>query len=118
MHLFHKTNIDFLRWRWHAIVLSWVIIIAGVADISLNGIRKGLEFAGGTAVVAEFTTTPSIDAVREALNKNYPGGGEDAVVQNYSDPAKHQVMVRVPQVGAEAGQQLSVAAKNVETALQ
>ena len=118
MHLFHKTNIDFLRWRWHAIVLSWVIIIAGVADIATHGIKKGIEFAGGTAVIAEFQTTPSIDAVREALNKNYPGGGQDAVVQNYGDPASHQVMVRVPQVGAESGAQLSTTAKNVEDALR
>src|SRR6476646_966754 len=101
MHLFHKTNIDFLRWRWHAIVLSWVIIIAGVADISINGIRKGLEFQGGTAVIAEFQSTPSVDAVRNALDKNYPGGGGDAIVQNDGDPARHQVMVRVPQVGGE-----------------
>ena len=30
MHIFKHTNYDFLRWRWHAIALSWVIIIAGV----------------------------------------------------------------------------------------
>jgi preprotein translocase subunit SecF len=118
MHFFHKTNINFLRWRWHAVILSWVIIIAGVADISINGIRKGIEFAGGTAVVAQFETTPSVDSVRQALNKNYPGGGEDAIVQNYGDASKHQLMVRVPQVGAQSGGQLSVVAGRVEAALR
>jgi preprotein translocase subunit SecF len=118
MHLFHKTNINFMRWRWHAVIVSWVVILAGVAVIATKGIPKGLEFAGGTAVIAEFDQTPSIDSVRKALNNNYPGGGRDAIVQNYGDPTKHQVMVRVPQVGAESGGQLSVIAKRVEDALR
>jgi len=117
MHLFHKTNIDFLRWRWHAIVLSWVIIIAGVADISLHGIRKGLEFQGGTEVIAQFQSMTSIDSVRDALDKNYPGGGGDAIVQIYGDPALHRVMVRVPQVGGESGDALSQTRAAVEKAL-
>ena len=24
MHIFHNTHFNFLRWRWHAIALSWV----------------------------------------------------------------------------------------------
>ena len=33
MHIFKNTNFDFLRWRVHALVLSWIIILAGVAVI-------------------------------------------------------------------------------------
>ena len=118
MHLFHKTNFDFLRWRWHAIILSWVVILAGIGMIATKGMKLGIEFAGGTAIIAEFDQQVSIDAVREALNKNYPGGGQDAIVQDYGDPSQHRVMVRVPQVGAESGEQLSATAKNVEDALR
>jgi len=118
MHLFHKTNFDFLRWRWHAVILSWVVILAGIGMIATKGMKLGIEFAGGTAIIAEFDQTPSIDAVREALNKNYPGGGQDAIVQNYGQPAEHRVMVRVPQVGSEQGEDLSKVAKAVEDALR
>jgi preprotein translocase subunit SecF len=118
MHLFNKTNIDFLRWRWHAVILSWVVILAGLGFIAMNGLKKGIEFAGGTAVIAEFDKTPSIDAVRQALNTNYPGGGQDAVVQNYGDPSERRVMVRVPQVGGEQGESLSKVASAVEEALR
>jgi preprotein translocase subunit SecF len=117
MHLFHKTNIDFLRWRWHAVIVSWVIILAGIALISTQGFKKGIEFAGGTAIIAEFDSTPSIEAVREALNQNYSEGGRDAIVQNYGDPASRQVMVRVPQVGTDAAN-ISLVASNVENALR
>jgi len=118
MHLFHKTNFDFLRWRWHAIILSWVVILAGIGVIATKGMKLGIEFAGGTALVAEFDQTPSIDAVREALNKNYPGGGQDAIVQNYGDLSQHRLMVRVPQVGGEQGEDLSKVARTVEDALR
>jgi preprotein translocase subunit SecF len=118
MHIFTNPNYNFMRWRWHAVVLSWVVILAGLAAIYTKGLPKGIEFAGGTSVIMQFDTTPSVEAVRDALNKNYPGGGQDAVVQSYGDPSLRQVMVRVPQVGAEQGAALSAAARNVETALR
>jgi preprotein translocase subunit SecF len=118
MHIFHNTNYNFLKWRWHAVVLSWVVIIAGIVTISTKGIPKAIEFAGGTAVIAEFDKVPSIDAVRDALNKNFPGGGADAVVQSYGDAASRQVLIRVPSVGAEQGNSLVSQADAVESALK
>ena len=118
MHILKNTQFDFLRWRWHAIALSWVVIIAGIVVIATKGLPRGIEFAGGTAVIAQFDQAPSIDAVRRALNRNFPGGGENAVVQTYGDPSLRQVMVRVPQVGAEQGASLSSTAQAVEAALR
>jgi preprotein translocase subunit SecF len=118
MHIFHNTNFDFLRWRWHAIALSWVIIIAGVAVIFTRGMSLGLEFAGGTAAVVQFERTPSIEGVRAALDRNFPGGGENMIVQSYGDPGQRQVMVRVPHTGAESGSQLSATKLALEAALK
>ncbi len=118
MHIFTNPNYNFLRWRWHAVVLSWILILAGVAFIYTRGLAKGIEFAGGTSVIMQFDKTPSVEAVRDALNKNYPGGGQDAIVQTYGDPSLRQVMVRVPTVGAEQGASLSASAQNVEAAVR
>ena len=118
MHIFTNPNYNFLRWRWHAVALSWVVILAGVFVIYTKGLPKGIEFAGGTSVIMQFDQAPSVETVRNALNANYPGGGQDAVVQTYGDPSLKQVMVRVPQVGAEAGASLSASAQNVENALR
>ncbi len=118
MHIFTNPNYDFLRWRWHAVALSWVVILAGLFIIYTKGLPKGIEFAGGTSVIMQFDQTPSVEAVRDALNTNYPGGGQDAIVQTYGDPSLRQVMVRVPQVGAEQGAALSASAQNVENALR
>jgi preprotein translocase subunit SecF len=118
MHIFTNPNYNFLRWRWHAVVLSWVVILAGLVAIYTKGVPKGIEFAGGTSVIMQFDQTPSVDTVRTALNQNYPGGGQNAVVQTYGDPALRQVMVRVPEVGAEQGASLASRAQAIEAALQ
>ena len=102
MHIFNHPNFDFLRWRWQAMVLSWIIIIAGIVTIATRGIPKGVEFAGGTVVIVQFDQSTSIQQIRGALNQSFQGGGENIIVQDYGDPAARQVMVRVPQVGAES----------------
>lgn len=118
MHIFNHPNYDFLRWRWHAIALSWVIIIAGVVTIFTRGIPRGVEFAGGTVVIEKFDQATTVQQVRTALDRGFPGGGQESVVQAYGDPSQHQVMIRVPQVGAEAGASLSTTAQTVENALR
>ena len=118
MHILNKTNFDFMRWRWHAVALSWVVILSGLGVIATRGIPRGIEFAGGTAVIMQFDQAPSDDAVRTALNQHFPGGGQNAIVQTYGDSSLRQKMVRVAQVGEEAGASLSTTADAVTTALK
>jgi preprotein translocase subunit SecF len=118
MHIFKDTHYDFLRWRWHAIAASWIIIIAGMVTLATKGIPKGVEFAGGTVVITEFDQPTSVQQVRAALDRNFPGGGQYVIVQAYGAPARRQVMVRVPQLSAESGSLLSRQKEAVESALK
>jgi preprotein translocase subunit SecF len=118
MHIFNNPNYNFLRWRWHAIALSWIIIIAGVVVLVTKGIPQGVEFAGGTVVIVQFDQPTSIQQVRGALDRSYPGGGQNVLVQAYGDASEREVMIRVPEVGAEAGASLSTKADAVEAALK
>ena len=117
MHIFRDANFDFLRYRWHAIALSWVIILAGVGVLMTKGLPLGIEFAGGTAVIVEFKDAVNVQQVRASLDKSFPGGGENLVVQTYGDPAQRQMMIRVPHVGAEQGTSLSQTKQQVVDAL-
>src|ERR1700722_5474277 len=107
MHIFKGTNFDFLRWRWQALALSWFIILAGIVTIWTKGIPLGIEFAGGTSIVVQFDQPVSVQQVRAALDKSFPGGGQNLVVQTYGNPSQREVMIRVPHVGAESGMSLS-----------
>jgi preprotein translocase subunit SecF len=102
----------------HAIVVSWVVIIAGAAVFMTKGIPLGIEFAGGTAVIVKFEQPTSVQQVRGALDKSFPGGGQNVIVQTFGDPAANQVMVRVPHVGAEQGTSLSQTKQQVLEALR
>jgi len=117
-HIFHNPHYNFLRWRVHALVVSWVIILAGVATIWVKGIPKSVEFAGGTVVINKFDQAVSVQQVRAALDKNFPGGGGNIVVQAYGEAAQNQVLIRVPSSGAESGQSLSGVAQQVTSALR
>ncbi len=113
MHIFKNTNFDFLRWRVHALVVSWAIIIAGLFVIFTKGIPLAIEFAGGTSVIAKFSTSPTIEQVRGAIDKAFP----DNVIVPYGEPATHQVLIRVPHVGAETGTALTNTAQQIKDAL-
>jgi len=115
MHIFKDTNYDFLRWRWHAIALSTLIIVGGIVTIATRGLNRGVEFAGGTVVIERFDQAVSIQQVRSALEKSF---GQNLSIQEYGDPSQRQVMIRVPQVGAEAGASLGNTADAIEGALK
>ena len=115
MQILKNPRIDYLRWKWPALAVSAAIILSGLAVIFTRGIPMGIEFAGGTAVVAAFEQEVSLDQVRDAVGRAF--GGEN-VVHSFGDPAQHQIMIRVPQVGAETGTALGEVVNKITAALQ
>ncbi|RPJ70967.1 MAG: protein translocase subunit SecF [Acidobacteria bacterium] len=113
MEIFHNPNFNFVKYRWPALILSWIIIAAGIATIYVKGLPLGVEFSEGTVVVLEFAQTPSIDRVRAAVGGSF-GGGENIVVQTYGPATDRRIMVRVPDAGRESGGELSQSAEQIE----
>ena len=113
MHIFTSPNFDFVKWKWHAIALSWVVILSGAFVIWTKGMPKGVEFSGGTILIVKFDQTPNVDQIRGAL----PGGGANAVVQRYGEPEAKRVLIRVHSAGVESGGSLSATAESVVDAL-
>jgi preprotein translocase subunit SecF len=116
MQIFHNANYDFIRWRWHALILSSALIIGGlVLSLIRGGVPLGIDFSGGTLVVLQFQSPVHEDTVRAALDA-VPG---DKVVQKYGDDSAHQIMIRLPQVNdAEKGFSLEQGAAGAIAAIQ
>jgi preprotein translocase subunit SecF len=115
MQLFKTPNFDFIRWRWHAIGLSLVIIIAGAVMMATRGLPLGIDFSGGTIVIVDFDQPVTADQVRQAVD-NLPG---DKVVQQYGDPGEGQWLIRLPQVQtAEQGTSLEQGSQQIVQLLQ
>jgi preprotein translocase subunit SecF len=112
MQIFHNANYNFIRWRWHALALSALVVVAGIAIMVAQGLPLGIDFSGGTQIIVRFDQPVSLDQIREAL----PG---DEVVQQYDDPAQNQVLIRLPEAGtSEQGQGLEQTSREVEESLK
>jgi preprotein translocase subunit SecF len=114
MDLVKNPHFDFLGKARFFVMLSLVLIAAGIAYMASRGIRYGVEFSGGTQVIVQFTTSPAVDRVRSAVEKVAPG----AVIQTYGDAAARKVLIRVGGHEApDSGSALDAAAKSVLGAL-
>lgn len=115
MSFFFSGNYDFLRWRWHAIVFSVLVVVVGVAQLARTGIPLGIDFSGGTLIVLKFQQATTEEAVRNAVAE-LPG---EAVVQLYGDPGDHEIMVRLAQsLDVEEGVALEQDARRVQEAVE
>ena len=115
MRIFTNAHYDFIRWRWHAIALSAVVILAGIGVIAQRGMPLGIDFSGGTILILKFQKATSENDVRRALD-SVPG---EEVIQAYGDPAQNQILVRLPLMeGAEQGTSLEQGAKRVVEAVK
>ena len=114
MQIFKETHVDFLRWRWHAMVLSLIVILAGAGALVLKGgLPLGIDFSGGTIVVMKFDQPVTVGQVRAALEK-LPG---EKVVQIYGQPSDHEILVRLPELITEQGAELERGATSVVEAV-
>jgi len=116
MRIFANPNYNFIKWRWHALILSLAIIWTGVASMWLRGgLPLGIDFSGGSAIVVKFAQPTSEDVVRKALDPV----SVDKVVQQFDDPKLNQIMIRLPMMkGQEEGTNLEAGVNQVTEALR
>ena len=84
-------HFDFMSVRKYAFTASALVIAAGLALVlSRGGLPLGLDFTGGTSVVAKFASPVAEDDIRRAIHG-------DETVQRYGPDADHAVVIRIPQ---------------------
>jgi len=99
IEFFKEPNFDFLRWRWHWIIASWVLILAGAVSLWVRGgPRFGIDFKGGTLVYLKFAETPDLDRIRAAMRD---AGLSAGTIQRYGRPDGNEVIIGTEQVGHE-----------------
>src|SRR5215470_6410947 len=99
MEFFRQTNIDFLKYKWWAIGLSWALIGLGLITIFVQkGLKYGIDFSGGTAIAVRFAERPDVDHLRKILD----GAGLGEIgIQRYEEAEKNEVLIRVQQQAKE-----------------
>ncbi len=113
MRIFDNPNYNFIQWRWHAIALSVVVILAGFGVMVTRGLPLGIDFSGGTIVVLKFQQPVGEDALRRSLDA-VPG---EKVVQQFGDAGANEWLVRLPEITTEEGASLEQGARAVVDAV-
>jgi preprotein translocase subunit SecF len=63
------TNLDFMRWRNIALVLSIIATAVSIAYTVYRGLNLGIDFVGGEVVRAEFAQPVHIDELRARVDR-------------------------------------------------
>ncbi|MEW5011126.1 MAG: protein translocase subunit SecF [Cycloclasticus sp.] len=83
-------KIDFLSKRHLALVLSAVLLIVSIGSLATQGLKKGIDFTGGTLVELSFEEPVKLESLRGLLNQaNFEG----AVVQHFG--SSKEVLIRL-----------------------
>ncbi len=85
-----KNTVPFMKWGKLAIVFSAAMIIASIASLSINGLKFGLDFTGGTLLEVGYEKAANLSEIRTELDQN---GYSDAVVQHFGNST--EVLIRL-----------------------
>ncbi|MEO6256265.1 MAG: protein translocase subunit SecF [Sphingomicrobium sp.] len=95
-----NTNIDFMRWRNVALVLSIIATVASLALVGVRGLNLGVDFVGGQMIRTTFDRPIEVDQLRAQVGRL--GLGE-ASIQEFGGPTSYQIRLPKPEGGeAEA----------------
>lgn len=93
MRFFENPNYDFMKYRFHGVILSIIVIAVGVAVFVTRGINLGVDFAGGASIVLKFKEEVPLGDLRAKL--------PDATIQQYGRAAENSVLIRLPKQARE-----------------
>ncbi|UVO52761.1 protein translocase subunit SecF [Sphingomonas sp. SUN039] len=102
-----NTNIGFVRLKSWAFGLTLLLSILSVAAVAYKGLNLGVDFVGGLMIEETFTAPPSLDKVREVVDRL--GVGE-ASLQQFGDPKTVSIKLPPP-TSTDAGATNAVVAK-------
>ena len=88
-----NTNIDFMRWRKFAIVLTMTLSTLGFVLTGVKGLNLGIDFVGGQVVQADFEQPVDIEELRGAVADIGVG---DASIQEFGSPTSFQIRLPIP----------------------
>ncbi|HVM22971.1 MAG TPA: protein translocase subunit SecF, partial [Sphingomicrobium sp.] len=63
------TNIDFMRWRNIALVLSTIATIASLVFTVYRGLNLGVDFVGGQLIRATFEEAVDVERLRRDVGR-------------------------------------------------
>jgi preprotein translocase subunit SecF len=103
------TNVDFMRWRNLAVILSTLMTVASLAYTAYRGLNMGVDFVGGQMIRVSFAQPINVEQLRGRVDSLQLG---ESSIQEFGGPKTYQI--RLPKAsGGDAA--ANVAATRVKT---
>ena len=102
------TNLDFMRWRNVALVLSLIATVASLAFTAYRGLNLGVDFVGGQLVRVTFAQPVDVEKLRGQVDALHLG---EASIQEFGSAKTVQIRLPKPAGGDAAA---NVAATKVK----
>jgi preprotein translocase subunit SecF len=94
-----NTNIDFMRWRNFALILSILATVLSIGLVAARGLNLGVDFVGGQQIQVTFRDKAPLDEVRFTVGSLELG---DASIQEFGNPRTLSIRMGLPEGGEEA----------------
>jgi preprotein translocase subunit SecF len=107
-----NTNIDFMKWRNIALILSLIATLGSLVLVGVKGLNLGIDFVGGQVVRTNFAQSVDIEDLRSRVTALNLG---EASIQQLSDARTYQVRLPKPE-GSDAA--ASAAVTKLRTMIQ
>ena len=107
-----NTNLDFMRWRNIALIISIIATVASLTVVGVKGLNLGVDVIGGQMIRATFPTQVNVERLRSDVDRLHLG---DASIQESGGPKSYQIRLPKPEGGEAAANR---AASQVRAMLQ
>ena len=92
------TNLDFMRWRNLALVLSLIATVLAIGFTAYRGLNLGIDFVGGQMVRVTFPKPINIEDLRSKVDSLKVG---ESTIQEFGNDRTYQIRLPKPE-GADA----------------
>jgi preprotein translocase subunit SecF len=106
------TNIDFMRWRNLALVLSLIATVVSLSYTAYRGLNLGVDFVGGQLIRVTFAQPVNVEQLRSRVDGMHLG---EASIQEFGSPRTVQIRLPKPE-GSDAAS--NVAATQVKQLIE
>ena len=102
------TNLDFMRWRNVALVLSIIATAASLAYTAYRGLNLGVDFVGGQLIRVTFNQPIDVEQLRSRVDGLHLG---EASIQEFGGPKTYQIRLPKPPGGDAAANSVATRVK-------
>ena len=94
-----NTNLDFMKWRNIALILSIIATVASLTLVGIKGLNLGVDFLGGQMIRVTFAKQVDVEQLRNDVDSLNLG---EASIQETGGPRSFQIRLPKPEGGEAA----------------